>query len=243
MIKKVEKKTNLWYFIGFVYLFMASAFFFSEKIAYIFSKESYMHIANTFFYNESNNLPVNTGLNTVYNTKVYEVKTTLQPSSDHFTERSGRTDRIYNNYNLSNNQSNRNESAGNQNINFPDCNRIENISHQNDNSRQSDASFPDLAIRKNISQLFSSAFKRGNDANPVLVEENAGLGTGLLASDISLNMSDNENIAYQRSGIDPNGDPVEAPIPVGDGSWLLLVVTLFYAGWKYSKLRAQEQSN
>lgn len=243
MTKRIEKKSNLWYFIGFVYLFMATAFFFSEKIAYIFSEENYLHVANTFFDNGSYDVPTDAGLNAVYNTEMYVVKTSLQTGADPSAERFRINKRIYNNYNSTSTQVNRNETAGNQNINFQAFDQIENISHQNDNSRQLNTSFPNLNSHEDISQVFSSVFKRDDDVNNVFVEENTSLETSLLVSDISLSVNNNENGVYQQSGIDPNGDPIEEPIPVGDGSWLLLVIVLFYAGRKYKKLRLQEPLN
>lgn len=243
MTKKIKKKSNLWYFIGFVYLFIATAFFFSERIACIFSEENYIYVANTFFDNGNYNVPTDAGLNAVYNTKVYAVRTTVQTEWDHSTQRSRKNNIVYNNCNSTSSQANRNENPISTNIDFPDFDQIGAINNQNDNSQQSNTALPDLTIHKDISQVFSNVFKRGNDVNNVSVDENMSLETSLLVSDINLNVDNNENGIYQQVGIDPNGDPLEEPIPVGDESWLLLVVVLFYAGWKYNKLRLQEHLN
>ena len=82
---------------------------------------------------------------------------------------------------------------------------------------------------------FSSSRKKSND-NSV-----PQMGFNSLSSDLSLNGDSvtRQSVDYTpgAGGTDPGEDPLDPPIPVGDGFWFLLLLASGYAIWKMKLFR------
>ena len=58
-----------------------------------------------------------------------------------------------------------------------------------------------------------------------------------LSSDLALNstattMQSAKTVGKHKGGTDPGGDPIENPIPVGDGIWVLIIMAGAYVFWR-----------
>jgi len=233
-VRKRKKKNLLIFYIwGFSYIVLVVSYFMTDR----FTKFSLSEIDTSFIsvlYDSDSDYYTTSSSN--FSTIKWNSGTNVNSSYKTFNENNEKTKTNIHNYTIgNNNQRFRSDGGSTQFINISDVMQSSNLSYHRNNGSNTSANFASIDVNAALAGLF---LKRNLSEN-IFVREKQNTNASSIFTDnatiFSINNSDTE--VSQKIGIDPEGDPTGAIIPIGDGYGFLILLALVYAGFQWYSIK------
>jgi len=233
--KRSKKNLRIFYIWGGSYIVLVISYFMTDR----FTKFSLSEINTSFinvFYDSDADYSTSP---TDFSTNKWKSGTNVNSNYKTFYENneSAKTN-IYNYTIVNNNLHFRSDGGSNQVLNISDIMQSSNLSYHRNNGTNTSANlgsldvnlaFAELFLKRNLSENIFDREKQNTNASSIFTDNATIFSTHNSDADIS-----------QKIGIDPEGDPTGAIIPIGDGYGFLILLALVYAGFQWYSIRTKD---